>query len=126
MVKVKMLKSIAHDLVHSFLSYMNDKFLTVVQLSATDGDKIEIDLLNEKITPDKFDTEETKESIKEYKKWLLEALANYEISKELIHSCNLTITIKFNKLSTYYVCTSKIKTTDGKEFIKEMSTMKMD
>lgn len=132
MAKYKTLKSVVHNFGHSFISlmnfYRNDYVLGHIQnqMLKTKIQKLEIDILNKKVTPQELLTLPIIESIENYINWFPKLVQDSKSEIGLIQCARLTIEFDLSKsracsyssenLENPFVCTSQITDIRGKEY----------
>jgi len=121
MVKLKLLKGIAHNLADSFSSCTNTEFVHYVYAQPKKDMSFNVDILNETISPGS-DNPSLKESVIKYKRWFLKNLQELKIPQDEVVSMLLKIDISNTRLSQNWIVKSTVKTKEGKEFSDELRT----
>lgn len=130
MPKFKVLKSVAHNLAHSYLSLMNyidDEYTVerIFQIAKIERlEEIKIDVLKEVIEPPPFATKQIMLSLTYLKKNLISLLESEHMTLEHIESCSITIRFDLNNIKKSdkvpdlelptYSCLSEIVDINGK------------
>ncbi len=136
MLRINMLKSIAHNTAHSYLSLMNyiDGDYTVERIfkiaKRSEQTSIEIDILNKTIEPQVFSTPQIKVSLDYLIDTFVSLLSSEEIPLDYIQSAKIKINFDLQETKQSrdvpglefpkYKCVSEIIDRNGKSYSKEV------
>ena len=117
MSKLNQLNGIANNLADSFVSVNNLSFLGYLKkLPVEKSTFLEIDLLNEKITPENVVNNLVKKTVSSYKNWFVSQIEKLSICLDDVENVFLRIDFKVSSSkSVRYVCNVKINV-KGKEY----------
>jgi len=121
MVKLKLLKGLAHNLADSFSSPPNMDFLSYVKSLPKQNMSFNVDILNETISPGGGDPL-LKEVVVKYKRWFLYNMKLLKIPADEVVSILMKIDISYTKVVQYWKVKCTVRTKDGKEFSDELKT----
>ncbi len=118
---LRQLLGVANNLADSFVSVTNLQFLKHIESLPVEKTKLlEIDVLQETITPEEVMSKTVMKTITKYKKWFFSEMNNANICAKDIEKVLVKLTYKSGKsFSNYYTCTATIQA-KGKKYTKKV------